>query len=68
MTRRAGGEYLLEFRRIGKYVKVSALDPVTTEEVSIVGDAEASQEELSRIAVRKLEYVLNKKTGAKQPR
>jgi len=68
MTRRAGGEYLLEFRRIGKYVKVSVLDPVTAEEVSIVGDAAASQEELTRIAVRKLEYVLNKKAAAKQLR
>ena len=68
MTRRAGGEYLLEFRRIGKYVKVSVLDPVTAEEVSIVGDAAASQEELTRIAVRKLEYVLNKKAAANQLR
>ena len=68
MTRKAGGEYLLEFRRIGKYVKVSALDPVSTKEVSIVGDAEASQEELTRIAVRKLEYVLNKKMAAKRKR
>ena len=31
-------EVLFEFRRVGRYVKVSAIDPVTAIEVSMVGD------------------------------
>ncbi len=53
--------YLLEFYRIGNYVKVSIIDPVSNTEASIVGDPRASEAELTRIAVRKLEYVMKKK-------
>ncbi len=60
-------EYLLEFQQVGRYVKVSAIDPVTNIEVSIVGDASATKAELERVAVRKLEYVLRKKLGAENP-
>lgn len=56
-------EYLIEFNRIGAYVKVSAIDPITNTEVSVVGDARASDIELKRVAVRKLEYVLEKERG-----
>ncbi len=56
-------EYLVEFHQVGNVVKVSAVDPATNIEVSIVGDPAASQDELSRIAVQKLEYVLAKKAG-----
>lgn len=45
----------------GSYVKVSAIDPVTTEEVSIVGDPTAGEERLTRVAVRKLERMVFKK-------
>ena len=54
-------EYLLEFQQVGRYVKVSAVDPVTNVEVSIVGDASATKAQLQRVAVGKLEYVLRKK-------
>ena len=60
-------EYLLEFQQMGRYVKVSAIDPVTNVEVSIVGDASASKAELERVAIRKLEYVLRKKLGQQNP-
>jgi hypothetical protein len=53
--------YLLEFHRVGAYVKVSVIDPVTNTETSIVGDPRASEAELTRLAVRKMEYVLKKK-------
>ncbi len=59
MARR--GEYLLEFQHIGNYVKVSIIDPDTNTEASIVGDARASESELTRLAVRKMEYVLRKR-------
>ena len=52
--------YLIEFHHIGAYVKVSVIDPVTNTEASIVGDPRASEAELTRLAVRKLEYVLKK--------
>jgi len=53
--------YLIEFRRIGASVKVSAVDPRTGTEISMVGPASAGQAELSRLAVNKLEYVLARK-------
>ena len=53
-------EVLLEFYRIGNSVKVSAVDPVTKVEVSIVGPASAPRSELERAAIQKLRYVLAK--------
>jgi hypothetical protein len=53
-------EILFEFVRIGAYVKVSAVDATTGLEVSIVGSAKASQQELERNALRKLQYVMEK--------
>jgi hypothetical protein len=56
--------YLIEFHHIGAYVKVSVIDPVTNTEASIVGDARASEAALTRLAVRKMDYVLKKKQNA----
>ena len=53
-------EYLFEFNWLGAYVKVSIIDPVTNIEVSIVGDSNATEEELKRVAINKLEYVIKK--------
>lgn len=58
-----GGEFLLEFRRIGNAVKVSAIDPVTGTEVSITGPASIGEAELTLNACNKLRYVLRKKFG-----
>jgi hypothetical protein len=58
-------DYLLEFRRIANTVKVTAVDPVSGTEVSIVGPANAGREYLSRTAVRKLQYVMAKKQDKK---
>ncbi len=68
MTQETGNEYLLEFRRIGNSVKVSAIDPLTAQEVSIVGPADAGQEELTRVAIRKLKYVMEKKAAESRKR
>ena len=57
----AGGQVIIEFYRVGAYVKVSAIDPVTYTEVSIVGAPDAGEAALTRAAVRKLEYVLRKR-------
>lgn len=56
MTSPAG--VLIEFRPVGAYVKVSAVDPATLTEVSIVGDPAAGEDALRKAAVRKLEFVL----------
>ncbi len=58
-------EVLLEFHTVGDYVRVSAIDPVSNTEITLVGSRRASERELTRLAVRKLEYVLDKKFGAK---
>jgi len=54
-------EVLFEYMPVGKSVKVSAIDPVTGIEVSIVGPVTASTLELKRIAMAKLNYVIGKK-------
>ena len=59
-------EVIIEFHQVGNAVKVTACDPDTLLEVSIVGAPGAGQETLKRTAIRKLEYVLekNRKGGA----
>ena len=53
-------EVIIEFHRIGNSVKVTAVDPESQIEVSIVGPPRAGEELLKRTAIRKLEYVLAK--------
>ena len=55
--------YIIEFTQVGANVKVTAIDPRTMTEASIVGGAQYSQEYLARQAVKKLEYVLSKQAG-----
>ena len=57
-------EVIIEFHRVGSYVKVSAVDPRSLTEVAIVGDPAAGEAALKRAAVRKLEYVMNRKAEA----
>lgn len=52
---------LFEFVRMGKAVKVTAIDPQTGTEVSMVGDSHAGPEALKQLAKRKLEYVIAKR-------
>jgi len=54
------GEVLFEFRRLGNSVKVSAIDPVSNTEISIVGPLGASEVYLKQTALRKLIWVLEK--------
>ncbi len=57
----APDDIIIEFYRVGAYVKVSAVDPATLTEVSIVGDPAVGETLLKRQARRKLAYVLAKK-------
>lgn len=54
-------QVLFEFVRIGKIVKVTAIDPKSGIEVSMVGDPHAGPETLKQLAKRKLEYVMTKR-------
>ena len=58
-----GDGYIIEFTQIGTAIKVTAVDPATMTEVTIVGGTQYSQEFLTRQAVKKLEYVLAKQRG-----
>jgi hypothetical protein len=51
---------IFEFITVGNYVKVSAIDPVSLTEVSIVGNPASSEEVLKNTALRKLRYVMEK--------
>jgi hypothetical protein len=53
--------YIIEFHRIGNAVKVTAMDPATLTEVSIMGPPHVGDTELTRLVVRKLEYMLSKR-------
>jgi hypothetical protein len=57
------GEVLFEFRQVGGTVKVTAFHTATLTEVSAMGPASASQQQLKMLALRKLEYVMAKGKG-----
>jgi len=65
MARNEG--YIVEFVSLGQSLKVTAVDPDTGTEVSMVASPRASQDELKRLATRKLEYVLDKQKRSRQP-
>lgn len=67
MTGARGGlpEAIIEFRKVGASLKVVAVDPVSGTEVSMVGDPRASQQELARLAARKLQFVLERQKEKK---
>ncbi len=54
-------EVLFEFRRVGKAIRVAAIDPITNTEVIMVGALGYGRELLKRLAMRKLAYVIRKK-------
>jgi hypothetical protein len=59
-------EVYFEFQRVGNFVKVTAIDPVTLTEVSVTGAATATQAQLKQLALRRLQFVLAKKKGPDQ--
>lgn len=50
----SSSQFYLEFFQLAGQVKVSAIDPDTGIEVSIVASTSASKDEMTRIAVNKL--------------
>lgn len=53
--------YIIEFIPQGRFIKVTAVDPVTGTEAVLVGDARLRQDALAAQAVKKLEFLLNRK-------
>jgi hypothetical protein len=56
-----GPEVLYEFVRLGAYVKVTAIDPQTGIEASVVGPPSAGESGLKALALRKLQMQLSKR-------
>ncbi len=61
----AKGEVYLEYVIIGHMVKVSAVDALSGDEVSIAAPRDTPRSELDRIAIAKLRYVQNKSKSAR---
>ncbi len=61
MSDESGREVLIEMYQVGNSVKVTAVDPETLVEVSIVGSPSLGEEMLKRNAINKLVYVLRKR-------
>ena len=59
-------QIIVEFYRVGAYVKVSAIDPATLTEVSIVGDPAAGEPALKQAAINKLRYVMERGGGVRR--
>ena len=54
-------EILFEFKKNGNVVKVSAIEPETRTEISVVVPAGLSVDEMKLQAAKRLNYVLRKK-------
>lgn len=52
--------YIIEFYQVGNSVKVTAVDPATGKEATIISPLNVPQEQASKLAIQKLEYVLSK--------
>ena len=61
-------DVLIEFYRMGGYVKVSALDPESYTELCRVGDPAAGEELVSRTEVQKLKRALGRTRPANRRR
>ena len=58
------GEVIFEFRRVGAFVKASAIDVASGVEVSITGPANADQSTLRRAALAKLAWAMRRRRVA----
>ncbi len=52
---------IIETISVGKNVKMTAIDPISGVEASIVCDPKMSRTQLENTAIKKLEYLINKR-------
>jgi hypothetical protein len=60
MTRQRENQIIFEITRLGDYVKVSAIDPMTSIEVSVMGPAKGSLEAVKQVALQKLRRAIER--------
>jgi len=60
MARQQENGIIFEIIRLGDYVKVSAVDPITGVEVSVVGPAKGPIEPVKQVALQKLRRALTR--------
>lgn len=58
--------YIVEYIVIGNSVKATAFDPVTLKEVSVIGARELPRQQLGKLAVKKLIYMLRKNNAGQE--
>jgi len=56
-------EVLYEFAKVGRHLRVTALDPRTRIEIYMIADPRYGETLIKRLAARKLAYVIGKKRG-----
>jgi hypothetical protein len=59
---------LIEWRIVGEYARLAAIDEASGIEAVVFGPAQGARAELERIALRKLERALNAPTPPQPPR
>ncbi len=64
----SSGEIYLEFRPVGQQVRVTAIDAATGIEVVVFGPKSTSQQDLKRIAIRKLQRRIEQKAENLEPK
>jgi hypothetical protein len=54
--------YIIESYQVGGSLKVTAIDPVTALEATVIVPTNTTKDDAQQLAVRKLEYVLKKQS------
>lgn len=60
--RKENGEFIFEYVVMGNFVKATIFHTATMREVSVVGARGTPKEMLEKLAMRKLQYIMNKKS------
>lgn len=53
--------YIIEKKQYGNFLKISAIDPLSLKEVSIIGPVDAPKEYLEKMVIQKLELKIKAK-------
>ena len=56
--------YLIEYTRVGVQVRVAACDPESGLEAVVMVPANMSQKDMAQVAIRKLQYIKDKKPSS----